>query len=397
MGVGKLAKSYKTAFIRVTSENETETGTVVYFKEDISNILKEWSESASITYWFIEHSADEEVSKTHYHIVIRFKSPTPFENIKSKFPYGNIESARNVKATIQYLIHLNDKSKVQYAWEDIITNCEDMTPYKVQTNSQQEITIQKIMEDIDKGIIREYNQFNIIPIELWAKYKTRIENGLTYYRERVCMDKNREIAVVFCCGDTGTGKTTFAKQYCDSAKKSYCVSSSSNDPMQDYKGEDVLILDDLRDSDYKFTDLLKILDNHTKSTVRSRYHNKAFIGEMIIITSYKPLNDWYFDISSENKHQLYRRIKTMYKFTADKIFCFEYDEMKHRYEPLGSTPNMITMKAKEKARVAINMMAALGVEFEPDLRSKLDSAIESKSEEEWQSIFSEEEKTPFDN
>ena len=40
--------------------------------------------------------------------------------------------------------------------------------------------------------------------------------------------------------------------------------------------EDVLILDDLRDSDFKFTDLLKILDNHTKSTVKSRYHNKAF-------------------------------------------------------------------------------------------------------------------------
>ena len=105
-----------------------------------------------------------------------------FDVIKNRFPYGNIESAKNLKATVQYLIHLNDESKVQYKWDDIITNCIDMTPYKVQSNFQQEITIKSIMERIDKGEIKEYNQFEMIPIELWAKYKTRIENALIYYR-----------------------------------------------------------------------------------------------------------------------------------------------------------------------------------------------------------------------
>ena len=114
--------------------------------------------------------------------------------------------------------------------------------------------------------------------------------------------------------------------------------------MQDYKGEDVLILDDLRDSDFKFTDLLKILDNHTKSTVKSRYHNKAFIGDTIVITSYKPLQDWYFDVPSESKHQLYRRIKQMYKFNNDKIDCFEYNERSFKYEFVGTAPNVIAMK-----------------------------------------------------
>lgn len=381
-----MAKSYRTAFIRVTSENDTENGLIVYKKKDISNILEDWSSSASITYWFIEHTADDEVSKTHYHIVIKFKSPMPFGAIKVKFPYGNIESARNVKATIQYLIHYNDKSKVQYDWEDIVTNCLDMTPYKIQSVSQQEITIQKIIEDIDSGIIREYNQFTLIPIELWSKHKSRIENALTYYRERVYMDKNREINVIFLSGDTGTGKTTFAKEYCNSIEKSFCVSSSSNDPMQDYKGEDVLILDDLRDSDYKFTDLLKILDNHTKSTVKSRYHNKSFIGNTIIITSYKPLQDWYFDIARENKEQLYRRIKQMYKFTEETIDCFMYDEEKHRYEPAGSAPNIVTMKAREKARKAMTMFDAMGIKFSDKDNAKINDLIENATDEEWEQI-----------
>lgn len=388
-----MAKSYRTAFIRVTGENDTEKGKIVYNKNDIDNVLKDWSSSASLTYWFIEHTADEEVSKTHYHIVIKFKSPTMFDVIKNRFPYGNIESAKNLKATVQYLIHLNDESKVQYKWDDIITNCIDMTPYKVQSNFQQEITIKSIMERIDKGEIKEYNQFEKIPIELWAKYKTRIENALIYYRERICMDKNREINVMFFSGDTGTGKTSFAKHYCQSLKKSFCVSSSSNDVMQDYKGEDVLILDDLRDSDFKFTDLLKMLDNHTKSTMKSRYHNKAFIGDTIIITSYKPLHDWYFDINSESKHQLYRRIKQMYKFSNDKIDCFEYNDIAFKYEFVGSAPNIIVMKKREQAKLALRMFDAMGIEF--TARDKVDNFIDNASDEELEQIYNDG-TNPFD-
>ena len=130
-----MAKSMKTAFIRVSSVNNTQNGVVRYKKEDIDQLMKEWSVSANFTYWFIEHSADEEVSMTHWHIVIKFRTPMPFDNIKSHIPYGDIESAKSVKNSVQYLVHLNDKSKVQYKWEDIVTNCEDMTPYKVQSNA----------------------------------------------------------------------------------------------------------------------------------------------------------------------------------------------------------------------------------------------------------------------
>ena len=43
------------------------------------------------------------------------------------------------------------------------------------------------------------------------------------------MDKDREITVIFCVGDTGTGKTTFSKQMAKLQNKSICISSSSND------------------------------------------------------------------------------------------------------------------------------------------------------------------------
>lgn len=377
-----MPKTLRTAFIRVSENNNTsENGLITYTDSDIVDMIKCFEKFDGTTFWYIKHKADDEVSQNHWHIVLKFRYPVAFESIKLIVPYGDIESAKSIKNSVQYLVHLNDDSKVQYDWSEVVTNCKDMTPYKMPTKAKEEITIQKIMERIDKGEIREYNQFIEIPIELWAKYKTRIENALIYYKERVCMDKDREIQVVFMSGNTGVGKTTFAKQYCKNAKKSCCVSSSSNDPMQDYKGEDVLILDDLRDDSYSFTDLLKILDNHTKSTVKSRYHNKAFIGDTIIITAYRPIVDWYFNVQKEAKEQLYRRIRTWYKFYDDVIEIFAYDEEKHKYIKQGQCKNVITMTKKQQVQFALDMVSAMGIEFENETREKVNELMNKPDEE----------------
>ena len=367
-----MAKSMRTSNIRVSSINDTkDNGIVNYNIDDILNIINNWLKSTNFTYWLIEHKADDEVSLTHFHIVIKFNTAVPFENIKSKFPYGDIESSRNIRNSVQYLIHMNDRSKVQYKWENVLTNCKDMSPFKVKSNANMEILINEVIANIEKGYIREYNQYEMIDIDIWSKHKSRIENALIYYREKKIMEKNREIVVFFISGNTGTGKTTFAKEYCQKLNKSYCISSSSNDPMQDYKGEDVLILDDLRDEDFKFSDLLKILDNHTNSTVKSRYHNKAFIGDTIFITSSKPLNDWYFSEKKENKEQLYRRIKSNYKFYEDYIELFEYSELKHKYIRLGQMKNYIKAPYSERKSITLNMLDALGLKLDEEYQNSL--------------------------
>ena len=82
-------------------------------------------------------------------------------------------------------------------------------------------------------------------------------------------------------------------------------------------GQKAIILDDLRDSSFEFEDLLKILDNNTSSSVRSRFANKVFNGEIIIITSSVPLNYWYKDLQfnrTETLDQLYRRISCLRSF-----------------------------------------------------------------------------------
>lgn len=385
-----MAKSYRNAFIRVSAENDTtDNGLVIYTSTDVENILKEWSDSAQIIYYFIEHSADEEISRSHFHILIRFKSPTPFDNIKSKFPYGDIENARNSKNCIQYMVHLNDTSKKSYPWESIHTNDLNTDWYKVQSQARQEITLQSILDRIVSGEIRQYNQVEHIPPELWTKYRTRITNGFDYYTEKVCMDKDRDITTIYFSGSTGLGKTTFAKQYCELRGLSYCISSASNDPLQDYKGEDVLILDDFRGDakrgdkhrTFEFHDFLKLLDPHTRSTGKSRYHNKAFLGDLIIITSTRPLYDLYYDLPAEDKQQLYRRISQQYQFTIDKIYIYEYSDVFKRYDPIGSMPNVIKMPRKNKLDIALKACEAFGVEFTPIAREAIDKLKDMPDEE----------------
>lgn len=91
-------------------------------------------------------------------------------------------------------------------------------------------------------------------------------------------------------------------------------------------GQKAIILDDLRDKSFEFEDLLKILDNNTSSSVRSRFSNKVFNGEMIVITSSVPLVYWYKDYQYskyDELNQLYRRISCYVQMTESEITVYE--------------------------------------------------------------------------
>lgn len=358
-----LASSYRRCNIRVSAVNNTEKGVVKYELKDIHNILVDWNKSLSFDYYLICHDDEDNV---HYHIVIRFhKNPVPFANIKSKFPYGMIQGTRNLKNSIQYLIHKNDKTKKQYKESDVISNDENISKWFVNTQQQDREEISEYIKMIDRGEIREYNQYEIIPIDIWSRNKNIINNAFTHYREKIFMDNNRNIRVVIFTGDTGTGKTTFAKKYCEANNKSYCISSSSNDFMQDYKGQDVMIFDDIRDTDLKFTDILKVLDNHTRSTVVSRYYNKGFIGDTIILTSYKPLLEWYHNIDKESRLQLYRRITEQYQFREDGIIdIFIFSEETKKYEYYKSIKNNFKYDKYIKKNLIDELLENMGEQVE---------------------------------
>lgn len=109
-----------------------------------------------------------------------------------------------------------------------------------------------------------------------------------------------ELGVYFITGKPGTGKTTFAQQFCNTlvqkrfdmtGEKWHIYQSGSINPMDEYSGEEIILFDDLRSSSMSSSDWLKILDPLTSAPLSARYKNKQKACRIIVITSYiEPLS-----------------------------------------------------------------------------------------------------------
>ncbi|MEJ7485361.1 hypothetical protein WL639_11890, partial [Staphylococcus hominis] len=88
---------------------------------------------------------------------------------------------------------------------------------------------------------------------------------------------------------SGIGKTMLAhkkaEEFIGDDKMSIYQSSANNDLFQDYKGQEVVIIDDLRPEDIALTDLLRLMDPNYTGSAKSRYNNKRITADLIIITT----------------------------------------------------------------------------------------------------------------
>lgn len=259
--------------------------------------------------------------RPHHHFALRFENPTLISTVANMFDlqpcdYHLIQKAKNFKASCRYMLHLDQKEKHLY-------DIKELQVIKGEKDDYYNIAIGKaqfVMTDAD--LFPDFGNFDKVPfkqqyLDIFANIDEPKRRNLlikelemtwkNYLQKRKYEMESKNVKVIFVEGKAGSGKSTFAKSLAVNNKKTYCVSSSSNDIMQDYTCEDYLILDDLRDTSFSFEDLLKLLDNYVISTVKSRYNNKLFLGEYIVITSAKPLSEWYKD-TTEDRQQLFRRI-----------------------------------------------------------------------------------------
>lgn len=275
--------------------------------------IKKWA--------YIIHDKDD--TRPHYHIYLNFGVGVDTKKVAEWFEIpDNFVGKVKGRASdmLLYLTHGNDSQKNKYQYDDseVVANFD----------FKQTIEEASIIGNFkDYSYAQQLEYVNTLPIA----DKTRVFTQLKKLWELECicqnMNTDRDIRIVFITGKGGTGKTYYAKKLCDIEKLDYCVSSSSNDPFQDYLGQRVMIFDDLRDTAFEFEDLLKILDNHTNSSIKSRFSNKCFNGVMIIITSSIPLIYWYkskkLRKTNDSLVQLYRRINSYVEITNEEIKIYD--------------------------------------------------------------------------
>ena len=383
------------AFVRITVENHLnnqelidEIGdTVLTYDEQYIKAFFNKYDNDVIEYAYILHENDVnekgEVEQAHYHICMRKinGSNFGFDVLKSAFPVGKIERGRTWEYMLQYLLHKNAPEKTQHTIEEIITNIDGgtldlylkSTP-SVKKRSALERNFDKLQDDILEYKIFQY-QFreqlatNKMFRKLMAEFDTKIEKSFVaqkvgWYEK---YKHTRSLEVIFIEGGGGCGKTALAIAYCQQRKWSYYIASDENDPMQDYASQDCLILDELRDDTFSYSSFMRILNTYTGTTVKSRYHNKAFTGEAIIIPSYLPLSEYYKpDVKKKKKYvadesfygdnslvQLHRRIKTLVR--AEKDLFYVYDHKKDGSNILREkipNPAYLIKPEEDKSRVS---------------------------------------------
>lgn len=343
-----------------------------------------------IVHWcYIIHDKDTDedgnLKETHIHLVLTLDDsyePSTIggyvgvdknyvQKIKQKQFAGKRLKA-DIGGAISYLTHRNAPDKHQYDDREVVAQPGyDWQSVRATSEAKQaeNKSFRTVLEKIEQGKIRRFNLMDNISMAMYLAHKPDFERAFEYRETKLKSNPNRKTDVIYICGEPGSGKTTLAKRICENRELSYCLSGSSRDPVQDYGGQDALILDDLRPEAFPLSDLLKMLDNNSASSVSARYHDRWLEVQLIIITTVLPITRFHelYENPSEPVEQLMRRCTQTIELTSTKMFVYAYDSHKHDYRLIGKGKNPIPAQFQqdnnERKTQLVNFCNELGVAY----------------------------------
>lgn len=354
-------KSFKTVEI----EQQIRFG---FTLEKIGEVLKDWSSVRD--YAYIMHDKDENVDgdpvEPHCHLMLRFKDSVPttailnkWKNADVQLAENNLEKCKRWESAVAYLTHANAEEKHQYNDSDVVSNFDFIKVKNLEVERKQSFRnahrANEITNAIVRGEIKEYNLHNFIsPVE-YNTYKRDIENAKKYRKDMLKSEMGREdrgMKVVFISGPSGCGKDVYANQMASDKHLSVYRTSNSKNPFDDYQGQECIIWSDARDNEKKPQEILRLFDNHQNATEHARYLNIILECKLMIVTSIKPIQEWYlnaYEDRKEDRKQLYRRVLMHAKMNYETIKYEVYDEEKEIYvEQDLELPNVYCQRYLEK-------------------------------------------------
>lgn len=335
-----LSSDYNTAIQQAKDGNCRPLLEIIIKKlEDNAIILKEAyiikHDKDEISIWDPQNMKNITKNKAeHVHVLLKFEKgaslnkialaievePQYLEKLKSgRYGYDNC---------LAYLVHAKDESKYQYQPEEVTTLLgEDYTSLyhrhmktwvKGRATKKAKETNLSIDWLIEKILAGEVTKSNIMLTDdyyiIYGQHKRKINEALDTAGERKSFQAIEDIdsgkfkkTIIFLQGESGQGKTKLSKSIINIAQRiafnngyswDSCSTASTN-AFDEYNGQDVLFLDDMRGDSLTVSDWLKLLDPYTISPISARYHNKMGAAKLIIITSTKaPLE--FFSLAKGN-------------------------------------------------------------------------------------------------
>lgn len=192
----------------------------------------------------------------------------------------------NTFDTWDYMDYYHEKYK---SWEEyrataIVKGNKPKVDWLVKQVQLGKITMSDIMEnDIYKMIYADN-------MRLIKDAQQFLNEERAFSTMRALENKEFELTVHFITGKPGAGKSFFATELSNRLENEHgwrTYEASGTNPMDNYSGEEILLLDDLRSGSMTATDWLKTLDHLSKSAMSARYANKARAYRTIIMTAYE--------------------------------------------------------------------------------------------------------------
>lgn len=303
--------------------------------DNMINIINTRDEIQDYAYIIHDRDLDDDgqLKPPHVHLAVRLKQkrPTALKYIADWFkvePQFINKIRAGFPKMLQYLTHKNDPKKYQYPADEVISN------FDWQDEAEKGNRLEYICKSIVNGVITEYNYTEHIDAIEFIKYSRQINLAYQYRADILSKEVNRHMECIYIQGESNCGKTTYAKEIARKKGFSVFVSSSSNDVLFDYRGQECIVLDDLRGSAMGMSDLLKMLDNHTASTVKSRYRNKVVRCRLIIITSVLDINTFFSQVFEHEKEpivQLKRRCGMHIRMNRQNMYVSVFDNFTNEY------------------------------------------------------------------
>lgn len=301
----------------------------------------------------------------HVHMLIKFDKgdtlnclavatgiePQYLEKAKSgRYGYDNMTA---------YLVHAKDPEKFQYSPEKVVTvkgeKYESVHGRNMETwvKGRAIKEARKTSEDIDY-VVSEIVKGNLSKeqvlltdelYKVYAQHKRKINEAFETAGENKSYQTVADLeagkfkkTIIFIHGKSGTGKTRISKEIIKKLKRfvlhveneiwDSCMTASTN-AFDEYNGQDILFLDDIRGYSLSVSDWLKLLDPYSISPISARYHNKIGSAKVIIITSTMKPAEFFKTAKasdSEDIGQFIRRVDLLIeidKETKNNFFLYE--------------------------------------------------------------------------
>lgn len=320
-----------------------------------------------VSTWDSEKMKNSIENKTeHIHALLKFEKgasltkialaigvePQYLEKLKSgRYGYDNC---------LAYLVHAKDESKHQYQPDEVVTvKGEDYTSVyhrnmetwvKGRATKKAKETNLSVDWLIEKILSGEITKSNIMLTDdyyaIYGQHKRKINEALDTAGERKSYRTVAELeagkfkkTVLFITAKSGVGKTQYSKKFIcllqNVALKfgqtwDFCVTASTN-AFDEYNGQEILFLDDIRGDSLSVSDWLKLLDPYMISPISARYHNKMGSAKVIIITNTKePIR--FFEQAKGNIEE------DLGQFIRRTDYLIEISDTFKLYVPIKHTP-----------------------------------------------------------